>query len=194
MNVEHGFAAYAQGSDKSVFLFDCGYSSSYRPSEYLPARGINRIRRLFITNYDEDHIGDLPAVRKKMSIEFLSRNPTLSSAQLRSLKRPVITSAMNELLVMIDTYTAPVAPEQLDPPGLRAWTFYNKYPDFTDTNNLSPHTFLYVGDVLFVLPGDLERPGWLKLLENPRVRELLGRVCIRCVSSRKRERVLQGGL
>src|SRR3990170_2597936 len=86
LNVEHGFAAYAQGSDGSTLLFDCGHSPACRPSDYLPARGIQIVRRLFVTNYDEDHIGDLPRLRERLSVEVLTRNASMTSAQLRALK------------------------------------------------------------------------------------------------------------
>lgn len=176
LNVEHGFAAYAQAMDGSVFLFDCGYSQTCRPSNYLWACGIQTIRRLFITNYDEDHIEDLPNLRKLMGIEILTRNPSLTSTQLRGLKNPPISLAMESLLRMIDSYTGNVADDQLEPPGLKVWTFQNTYPSFVDTNNLSLLTFLDVGEHSFVLPGDLERAGWLELLKVPQVQNLLGRV------------------
>lgn len=46
--------------------------------------------------------------------------------------------------------------------------FYNRYPtDFVDENNLSVVTFLHCHNLHMVFPGDLERAGWEKLLENP---------------------------
>ena len=68
---------------------------------------------------------------------------------------------MTSLLDMIDSYTEEVTKE-LEPPGVQSWTFHNNYPTFTDTDNLSLLTFLDVGSVSFVLPGDLERSGWLR--------------------------------
>ena len=105
LNVEHGFCAYAVGSDGGVLLIDCGHGQVNRPSTYLPARGITNIQRFFVTNYDEDHISDLLAVRRNLHIEVLTRNPSLNSAQIRSLKTAPISPAMNELLGMVDTYT-----------------------------------------------------------------------------------------
>ena len=186
LNVEHGFAAYAIASDGSVFLFDCGHSSTCRPSEYLSALGIHTIRRLFISNYDEDHISDLPNVRR-LSVEILTRNSSLTSTQLRGLKTPPISAAMTVLLDMVDRYTGEVSSEQLEPPGVRAWTFQNSYPTFMDTNNLSLLTFLDVGSVSFVLPGDLERAGWLALLKDSQVCELLARVNVFVASHHGRE-------
>ncbi len=187
LNVEHGFAAYAQANDGSVLLFDCGQSPTCRPSDYLPGRGIHAIRRFFVTNYDEDHIGDLPRLRERVAIEILTRNPSVTSAQLRSLKTPPISQAMRQLLEMIDGYTDEVASHQLEPQGLRVWTFHNSYPTFTDTNNLSLLSFLDVGAVSFVIPGDLERAGWLCLLGNPLVRILLRRINVFVASHHGRE-------
>ncbi len=163
------------GSDGGVLLFDCGHGSVNRPSTYLPERGITSIRRFFVTNYDEDHISDLRAVRRNLHIEVLTRNASMTSGQIRSLKSPPISPAMNELLGMIDSFTGGVTPEQLEPAGLQVSFFCNDYPTFTDTNNLSLLTFLDVGGVSFVLGGDLERAGWLALLQNPHVRGHLKR-------------------
>ena len=51
LNVEHGFCAYAVGSDGGVLLFDCGHSEMNRPSVYLPARGIiSHLRRALFSS------------------------------------------------------------------------------------------------------------------------------------------------
>jgi len=137
LNVEHGFAAYAQANDGSVLLFDCGHSATCRPSEYLPAQGVESIQQLFITNYDEDHIADLPELYRRLPIEVLRRNDSMTSADVRKLKSPPISSAMRLLLDMIDNYTGDVTGKQLEPNGIRVWTYCNYYPSFVDTNNLS---------------------------------------------------------
>ena len=187
LNVEHGFCAYAVGSDGGVLLFDCGHGSANRPSTCLPARGITSIRRFLVTNYDEDHISDLVAVREKLDIRVLTRNSSMTSTQIRSLKRPPLSPAMTELLDMIDSYTGHVPAEELEPVGLRIRVFFNTYPTFTDTNNLSLLTFIDVGDVSFVLGGDLEHDGWLTLLENPHVQRLLKRVHVFVASHHGRQ-------
>ena len=187
LNVEHGFCAYAVGRDGEVLLFDCGHSATVRPSRHLSDQGITKIRRLFVTNYDEDHISDLIDVRQNLDIEILTRNPSMTSPQIRSLKTPPISPAMNELLSMLDTFTGSVEDARLEPDGLRVWIFHNDYPTFTDTNNLSLLTFLDVGDVSFVLGGDLEEDGWVKLLHNSHVRRLLGRIDVFVASHHGRE-------
>ena len=187
LNVEHGFCAYALGLDGGAFLFDCGHGPATRPSTYLPMQGITRIRSFFVTNYDEDHISDLPNVRQSLDIDSLTRNASITSAQIRSLKPKPISTAMNELLRMIDSFKIGVSPEQLAVPGLSISIFHNHYPSFTDTNNVSKLTFLDVGSMSFVLGGDLERPGWLQLLQNPYVRSFLNRVDVFVASHHGRE-------
>ena len=187
LNVEHGFCAYAVGRDGGVLLFDCGHGSTIRPSTYLPRQGISQIRRFFVTNYDEDHISDLINVRRYVDIEILTRNGSLTSDQIRSLKTPPLRSAMKELLAMVDSFTGEVAPHRFDPDGIRVSVFWNDYPLFTDTNNLSLLTFLNVGDVSFALGGDLEKKGWAKLLERPQVRGLLEDVDVFIASHHGRE-------
>ena len=111
----------------------------------------------------------------------------MTSSNIRSLKTPPLSPAMNELLGMIDSFTGGVTPEQLEPAGLQVWIFHNDYPTFTDTNNLSLLTFLDVGGVSFVLGGDLEKAGWLALLQNPHVQGLLQRVDVFVASHHGRE-------
>ena len=187
LNVKHGFAAYALADDGTVLLFDCGHSENCRPSQYLSGMGVRTVQRLFITNYDEDHIGDLPSLRQTFPVNVLTRNLSLTSTQLRSLKAPPISMAMESLLEMIDSYTGNVSNAELEPPGVRVWTFHNDYPRFTDTNNLSLLTFLDVGSVSFVLPGDLERAGWLALLKNAHVCQMLAGADVFVASHHGRE-------
>jgi len=187
LNVEHGFCAYALGHNRGAFLFDCGHGTANRPSTYLPMQGITRIQRFFVTNYDEDHISDLPNVRQNLYIDSLMRNTSMNSSQIRSLKEKPISNAMNELLGMIDSFTFIGIPEQFAVPGLSVSTFYNYCSNFTDTNNLSLLTFLDIGSMSFVLGGDLERQGWLHLLQNPAVCNFLNRVDVFVASHHGRE-------
>lgn len=187
INVEHGFAAYAIASDDRVILFDCGSSKTIQPSRYFEDQGIKEIHRFFVMNYDEDHIMDLQKLRKSVGIRILTRNASISSSQLRSLKTSPISKAMSELLDMIDNYTGVVDKDQLKVSGIRIRMFYNKYPAFKDTNNLSLLVFLDIGNDSFVLPGDLEKEGWLNLLKNKVVCDSLRNATVFVASHHGRE-------
>ena len=187
LNVQHGFVAYAVAEDGNVVLFDCGYSPTCWPSYYLWAQGIRTIHWFFVTNYDEDHIAHLPMLQKWFGIRALTRNLSVNSAELCNLKTHPISPAMNKLLKMMNSYTRVISKEQIEPLGIQVQTFCNSYPLFTDTNNLSLLTFLDIGGISFALTGDLERQGWLQLLQNPYVCESLKRVNIFVASHHGRE-------
>ena len=63
-NVGHGLCISLVHENGNVMLWDCGHAGNSRPSDFLPALGIHTINRFFVTNYDEDHISDLPNLRQ----------------------------------------------------------------------------------------------------------------------------------
>ena len=189
-DVGHGLCVSLIHENRNVMLWDCGRSDANRPSVFLPRHGISRIDRFFVTNYDEDHIADMPAVRAALSINELYRNRSISDTQLRLLKllSGPISPAMESMLDMISTYTA--GPPEPPPafPGLQFTFFCNRYnEDFSDTNNISLVTFLTCNSVKFIIPGDLEKGGWERLLENTAFRAELAGVKIFIASHHGRE-------
>ena len=166
-DVGHGACVALVHQNGNVMLWDCGHEEDYRPSEFLPASGISQIDYLFVSNYDEDHISDLPNLRANLNVRSLFRNKSISSAQLRTLKRQggPISPAMESMLNMIDSYTGGALNPAPEFPGVRFKTFSNSYgAQFSDTNNISLVTFLECGLTKFIMPGDLERIGWEELL------------------------------
>jgi beta-lactamase superfamily II metal-dependent hydrolase len=71
--------------------------------------------------------------------------------------------------------------------GITATTFWNSYPLFTDTNNLSLVVFIRYANVSILFPGDLEKDGWRALLQRPDFREQLSKVDILVASHHGRE-------
>ena len=187
LDVEHGFSAYAIGQNGSVIAFDCGHSRWCQPSTYLRQQGIYVIRNLVISNYDEDHISDLPSVYANFQVESLTRNNSVTPEILRRMKTEPLSDAMEVLMAMLETYTGSVLAEEFVVSGIRTTSFHNAYPKFSDTNNLSVLTFMDIGGTSFVLSGDLETDGWLALLENPEVRLLLARAQVFVASHHGRE-------
>jgi len=178
-DVGHGFCAHLHHHNGNVMVWDCGHKSNpeHRPSKFLPAAGVSTVHRLFVTNYDEDHISDLPNLYETISIRILHRNPSIDPAQLRQLKLQTgpITPAMSALLAMLNEYTGTIThPPSF--PGVSYESFWCNYPrDFRDTNNLSLVTFLETPRYNFVIPGDVEKPAWKKLLQNNAFRKRLSR-------------------
>jgi beta-lactamase superfamily II metal-dependent hydrolase len=170
LDVGHGFCAYAEADNGETMVFDCGHKTEpeFLPSEHLRGLGKQTIDRLVITNYDEDHISDLPNIQRLVPAKVLRRNKSISSAELRALKlrSGPLSPAMQSMIDIMDRYTSDVVdPPQF--PGIAASFFCNNYgTDFSDTNNVSLVTFLRCRDTTFLLPGDLETAGWQKLLSR----------------------------
>lgn len=192
LNVGHGFCAYAVADNGNLMLFDCGHNGKdsvvFRPSSYLYHSGFRSIELLFITNYDQDHISDLPQLCHYFDILTLYRNKSIQPIQLRGIKEQsgAISNAMEKLLDMMSMYVAPVAsPPEF--PNIEYQCFHNYYPDFQDTNNLSLVTFLSLGNFMFLIPGDMEEPGWKKLLANREFCSFLKQVDVFIASHHGRE-------
>jgi beta-lactamase superfamily II metal-dependent hydrolase len=93
---------------------------------------------------------------------------------------------MAALIEMLGSYTSPVT----NPPDygyLQYEIFFNHYPLFQDTNNLSQVLFLEYPGVSMIFPGDLEKAGWKSLLRNVSFRERLAKVNIFVASHHGRE-------
>ena len=181
-DVGHGFCAHLMHDNGNAMLWDCGHKSDpdNRPSEFLPAAGVSTVHCFVVTNYDEDHISDLPNLRRAVTINTLYMNRSIAPPQLKQLKEETgpLSPAMSALLSMLDEFTADVTnPPSF--PDIRFEMFYCNYPaDFQDTNNLSLVTFLETPMYNFVIPGDVENPAWEKLLQKPEFRTHLERTNI----------------
>ena len=180
-DVAHGFCAFLVSDDGNTMLFDCGHNSlkNFRPSEYLPRIGCNRIDRFFVSNYDEDHISDLANLRQQLPIGVLHRNKSISYDELARIKAQggPLGIGMVALLGMISEYTSGVAGYN-EFPNVEIETFCSDYPAFTDTNNLSLVSFIHYQGIDIVFPGDLEIAGWQALLQIPSFIQHLQRVNI----------------
>lgn len=180
-NVSHGFCAYLIADNGNVMLFDCGHNerTGFRPSSYLIANGCTGIEHLIIQNFDQDHVSDLPNILARLPVTRFFRNQSISPEQLQVLKEESgpLTAAMATAIDMHREYIHPV---QTPPPfpNIEFQTFYNAYPTFTDTNNLSLVSFIHYDGMGIVFPGDLEKKGWEALLNNPSFCSHLQRVRI----------------
>ena len=191
-DVGHGFCAVLAVDNGHLVMFDCGHKADplFQPSVYLRSYGYTSIQRLFITNYDQDHISDIENIWRYFSVQILHRNNSITATNLKRLKEEggPITPQMESLLVRIThTFTGgpPVSPPVL--PRV-AWNcFHVNFPDLTDTNNLSLVTVIACGGTTFLIPGDIERAGWQHLVQDPAFVECLPGVDVFVASHHGRE-------
>ena len=181
-DVEHGacamLAPIINNTLGRLAMIDSGNTANWRPSNHIRNYlGRNRLDYLFITNADQDHISDLEGFwENEISVSTLIRNPYPSAEELRQIKLQSgsLTDDIKRYLNIHKDYTAPVSePFDNHMGGIRSRVFYNSYPDFVDTNNLSLVVFVEYNGFKICFPGDIEKNGWLALLKNEQFREEL---------------------
>jgi len=189
-DVTHGFCAYLVADNGNVMLFDCGHNeiTDFRPSDYLTRIGCRSIEHLIIHNFDQDHVSDLHNLLNVINVQVLFRNRSISAEQLTALKleKGPLTIAMK---AMIDLHSEYIHDAIHPPvfPNIEFKCFYNLYPTFTDTNNLSLVAFVHYDSMGIIFPGDLEKAGWQELLKSDDFRNHLRRVNIFVASHHGRE-------
>jgi beta-lactamase superfamily II metal-dependent hydrolase len=166
-NVGHGFCALATASTGSRILFDCGHdeATGFRPSQFFKDAGVTRIDKFVLGNYDTDHASDLHNLVQELTIKRFVRNRSIDPDQLRKLKLQAgpLSEGIAAAIKLHRTYRLPIWYEA-DYGRIELRCFWNKYPEFTDTNNLSVISFLQCDDLTILIPGDLERAGWQAML------------------------------
>jgi beta-lactamase superfamily II metal-dependent hydrolase len=186
-DVGHGSAALAIADNHSLVLLDCGHDDEgFRPSLYLPQHW-RAVQQLVVSHYDSDHVSDLAELRAKMPIERLLSNPTISVDEIRrlKLKEGPLRPGMAALLEMKSQFGPGVNEANLA--GIGIPYFYNSYLRFQDMNNLSIVAFVKYDDFCIVFPGDIERAGWLVMLERADFRQYLSEVNVFVASHHGRE-------
>jgi hypothetical protein len=178
----HGACALITTSNGKRVMIDCGHNAAtnWRPGSALVAAGIHWLDRLYVTNFDEDHVSGYPNLMDNVRIGALYRNPSVAPSIIRHLKTEDGMGVGIERLVLsmehVFTGGRPPAIEDYGDTSLSVyWNNYGFLGGFTDENNLSLVVFVTCGQHKFIFPGDVEREGWLQLLWNPSfVAELRG--------------------
>ncbi len=179
-DVKHGFCA-ALMSQNYLTLIDCGhnFSDGFRPLQWLYDKGYRHIDSLVISNLDQDHISDIKAIRDYFTVGNLAVNPTVSSTTLRQIKIKggPISEQMEILLKSMDNpelnsvYFVPYQTKEVN-----LEFYWVCYPYEEDTNNLSVVSFISFGTCDIIYPGDLEKKGWYRFLQDQNFRSRITKV------------------
>ena len=182
-DVEHGACALITTSNGRRIMIDCGHNATtgWKPGTFLARAGITRLDKLFITNYDEDHVSGYSDLVTKVGIDVLGRNPSVQPGTIRYLKtEDGMGSGIDTLIRSIEGTFTGGPPPAVEDFGDTSFSFYwNNFGQpplgFDDENNLSLVVFIKCGHHRIIFPGDIEKAGWRRLLQNPTfVRELEG--------------------
>jgi len=189
-DVAHGACARLVTPTGHNYFFDSGFAadSTPHPLQELKTEQVAAIEQVVFSNFDEDHVRGLPELRAAIPIRSIHCNRSLPTSALRALKLEEsgeVSPAMESAINIQDNYTHPYTPPALG--GVQLEFFSNSYPEFQDTNNLSLVTFVSYPGLNVVFPGDLEKAGWAKLLEQQAFRNALARVNVFVASHHGRE-------
>jgi beta-lactamase superfamily II metal-dependent hydrolase len=173
-DVEHGACAmlhhHLNGYAGRLAMIDSGSTSDWQPSTAINQLKRNQLDYLFITNADQDHMSGLEGLwEENITVPVLFRNPSYTGEQMRQIKRqsgPVSVDA-NRYIESCTHYSEAVnEPFDYNMGGITASVYWNPYPTFTDTNNLSLVVFIKYAGFKILFPGDLEKSGWFALLKR----------------------------
>lgn len=194
-NVEHGACALVHTSNGKLAMIDCGHNATtgWMPGDLLARRNVTTLDRLFVTNYDEDHVSGYRNLKHRVFVNILTRNSRVSPATIRQLKSEDGMGLGIEALLqdVSGTFTGDLVPADLDFGDTKFETFSNGYGPppfgFNDENNLSLVIFVSVGTHRIIFPGDLEKAGWRAMLRDQHFVELLRGVNVFVASHHGRE-------
>ena len=167
---EHGACAMLHHLENGVAgrlaMINLGDTTDWKPSAFIRYR-LNRgtLDYLFVTNADQDHVSDLQGLWDRgINVPVWHRNPTLSSEIFRQIKEqsgPLTTDA-KRYLRNLSGMSLPVAePFNQYMRGITSSLFWNSYPQFTKTNDLSLVVFIKYAGFKILFPGILRNAvGW----------------------------------
>jgi hypothetical protein len=164
--------------------------TGWRPSEELRKRGVTTIDRLIVSNYDEDHLSDLPNIVGKIYIADVFTNRTVTTTALRRMKAAAggIGNGLSKLIHLLENEAHTFKPRPIEGVYIEHfWVIYNPLAPIQDTNNLSLVTFVSCGGLHVIFPGDIESPAWEVLLGNNSFRTHLKQVNVFVASHHGRE-------
>lgn len=174
-DVEHGACAmlhHIVGHHSGrLAMIDSGSCGSWWPSSYIRDElGRATLDYLFITNADQDHMSDLQGLWDAgITVPVMFRNPSYTGEEMWRIKRQSgpLSADAKRYVAACSAFSGPVEePFNLHMGGITATTFWNPYPTFLDTNNLSLVVFISFGGFKILFPGDLEKAGWRALLQR----------------------------
>ena len=199
-DVEHGACAMIQHVAYSgtgnlggrLAMIDSGSSWAFRPSSYIKGvLGRTTLDYLFITNADQDHMSDLQGLWDAgIYTSVLHRNPTYTAEEMRGIKRlsGPLTNDAERYVKACGAFNQPVgATFNSNMGGITVTEFFNPYPTFKTTNDLSLVVFVKYASCKFLFPGDLEKAGWSALLQRADFRAELQHTDILVASHHGRE-------
>lgn len=171
---------YPNGSKEYAMFVDCAESEDFKPINWLLEKGHihhdgaqHVLSNLTLTNYDHDHFSGLPEILKKVHIGTVRLPKNLTAEEIKACKEET-TEALEGICALRSNYIYD-APQHVPPYEVNAFHLHQAhFPDQEiNTNHLSQMVFVGYGGSQICISGDLERPAWELILQQPGVVENL---------------------
>jgi beta-lactamase superfamily II metal-dependent hydrolase len=139
------------------------------PLQHLLQQRCTSLDCLIVPTYSEEHLANLSDFLKQtlvegLAVRFLVANPSLTTDRFHELD--AANQRFSNVLTTDRNSKSPTVSQTMNIHGIDFSFFWNNYPDFQDTHNLSLVTFVSYRDLKMVFPSDLKTEGWRTLLEN----------------------------
>ncbi len=169
-DVEHGGCAAVVAPSGRLMMIDAGHNATtgWRPSRWVPER-FSEIECQVVTNFDEDHVSDLPNLMQRVPIRTWVMNWQVTPLWVRVEKLlkggmgSGVARAVEQLEALrnLPTMTSDWGA------GCDVRWFHHPMTASADENYLSTVTFIHCGGIRIVFGGDLTWQGWTDFLGNP---------------------------
>jgi beta-lactamase superfamily II metal-dependent hydrolase len=167
-DVEHGNCCIIVFPSGESMMIDCGHNGTtgWRPSNWVLDNLDGDLTDLTISNFDEDHVSDLPNLRRYCNIRSFYHNRDVDVDWLRRIKAASgIGPGIQAAIGMMNEYTGPAV--AVDWGGATIHRYYHPLSIFDNTNDLSVVTFIQYDRISIVFPGDISTTAWEVYLTNP---------------------------
>jgi len=185
-DVGHGACAVVASSTGRKIMIDAGYCSDpyWFPSAHYYGQ---RMEMLFAQNLDSDHVDDIEAVLRNLSVQSFRTNPSITAdAFLRMKSIHGLNDSLWKVYWLLHQHGGDYG-YLPDLDEVRLLAFYHSYGVFTETNDLSAPMFVSAPGFTILFSGDLETAGWEAFLRNPSFVAMLGKVRVLVASHHGRE-------
>lgn len=176
-DVDHGFMAFIRAPSRATLAIDCGLAADFSPTIYVRENELDDserearypISKLVVTHPHDDHIADIGRFAKCLKPRIMRRQHY--DWQEVEEESGGDYANLREWAKFQEEYSSPVN----DPPDWGAMNLTHWYltPDEARAlneskfiNNSSIITIVEIGSYKVTFPGDIERDGWLKMLER----------------------------
>jgi beta-lactamase superfamily II metal-dependent hydrolase len=179
-DVDFGFSALIVDDAQESILVGCSwsYNKEFIPT-YITKNTFFGIERLIVSTYKEQHLAELSNFllrRPDSPFPFIVKNPTIDLNYAYEQQLRDASPNLNLKLLADKTDSYVICNDYVTTSGVQFQFFWNNYPDFLSMDSLSLVTFMSYQDTHILFAGDLDRAGWLSLLQRNEFQEKLRKV------------------